>query len=157
MGILGIIEITALIALIAAVIGWVKVGKLTKRVNQTETEMESLRSHVTASNNILKREIADVLNNLERRVKTAAAESGEESEGFHADMTVAEVLDLHPGAAGVMAKFHLGGCSSCAISEHHILGPACESYGVDTNKLLNELNALLGGAPATPEPNAANA
>ena len=155
-----IMEIVAVVALITAVTGWLKVGKLQKTVKQAETEMESLRSHVTASNNILKREIADVLNNLERRVKTVAvseANKGEEVE-FHADMTVAEVLNLHPGAAGVMAKNHLGGCSSCAISEHHVLGPACASYGVDINKLLGELNALLGFAP-TPvaEPSAAGA
>jgi len=148
-----IMEIVAVLALITAVVGWLKVGKLQKSVKQTETEMESLRSHVTASGNILKREIADVLNNLERRVKTNSDYDESEEEGFHADMTVAEVLNLDPGAAGVMAKFHLGGCSSCAITEHHVLGPACESYGVDVNKLLDELNALLGGVPTTSVPN----
>jgi hybrid cluster-associated redox disulfide protein len=60
-------------------------------------------------------------------------------------MTVAEVLALHPDAGDVMAQFHLGGCSSCSISEHHVLGPACESYGVDVNRLLGALNGLLDG------------
>ena len=150
-----IMEIVAFVAFILAVAGWLKAGKLQKMVKQNETEMESLRSHMTASSNILKQEVADVLNNMEQRVKTAAASNtNEDSEAFHMDMSVAEVLNLHPAAAGVMAKFHLGGCSSCAISDHHILGPACESYGVDVNKLLDELNALLGitSASGVPEP-----
>ncbi|MBI4553909.1 MAG: disulfide oxidoreductase [Candidatus Latescibacteria bacterium] len=71
-------------------------------------------------------------------------------------MTVAEALELHPDAGAVMASFHLGGCSSCSISEHHVLGPAAESYGVDVDALLTALNSLLdGGAVPAPQPRGA--
>ena len=92
-----IMEIVAVLALITAVVGWLKVGKLQKSVKQTETEMESLRSHVTASGNILKREIADVLNNLERRVKTNSDHDESEEEGFHAD-------EITRGVVGFLAN-----------------------------------------------------
>ncbi|MBM3261985.1 MAG: hypothetical protein FJY97_00925 [candidate division Zixibacteria bacterium] len=102
--------------------------------------MESLRSHVTASNNILERKIED----LGIVIRKRAVATGQ-NQRFHIDMTVAEALALHPQASTVMAQFHLGGCSSCSISESHILGPAAESYGVDIDRLLAALNNLLDG------------
>ncbi|MBT5874417.1 MAG: hypothetical protein HOH43_13445 [Candidatus Latescibacteria bacterium] len=137
---MGIAEIIAAIALLIAGVGWLKVVKLQKAVVDSNEEMTSLRSHVTASANIVEQKIEEVRRTAAKRVTTGSSR-------FHADMTVAEVLDFHPDAASVMANFHLGGCSSCAISDHHVLGPACESYDIDTDALLAALNGLLEGGP----------
>lgn len=140
-----IIDMVAIAAFFLAALAWHRAGKLQKAAKRARDEMESLRSHVTASNNILERKLEDLKNAMRR----SSVPAGDKR--FHADMTVAEALDLHPDAGAVMAKFHLGGCSSCSISDHHVLGPAAESYGVDVDQLLAALNSLLDGGPM-PEP-----
>lgn len=133
-----IIDLFAVLALILAAWGWRRAAKLQKAVEQAVRETESLRSHITASNNILDRKIEDLRNTMRKRQDNGARR-------FSADMMVAEALELHPDTGAVMASFHLGGCSSCNISDDHELGPAAESYGVDVNALLAALNNLLDG------------
>lgn len=133
--------IVAGLAFIVGIAGWLKASQTRGLLKKTNQEMESLRSHVTASGNILERKIED----LGIVIRKRPAATGQAQQRFHMDMTVAEALALHPQAATVMAQFHLGGCSSCSISESHILGPAAESYGVDITRLLTALNNLLEG------------
>jgi len=57
-------------------------------------------------------------------------------------MTVDEAFKMHAGARRVFAKFHLGGCSNCAISETHTIGAISEDYGIPLPMLLESLNAL---------------
>jgi hypothetical protein len=58
-------------------------------------------------------------------------------------MTVDEAFKLHAGARRVFARFHLGGCSNCAISESHTIGAISEDYGIPLPMLLDNLNALF--------------
>ncbi len=58
-------------------------------------------------------------------------------------MTVDEAFRLHAGARRVFARFHLGGCSNCAISESHTIGAISEDYGIPLSMLLENLNALF--------------
>lgn len=58
-------------------------------------------------------------------------------------MTVDEAFKLHAGARRVFARFHLGGCSNCAISESHTIGAISEDYGIPLPMLLESLNALF--------------
>jgi hypothetical protein len=62
---------------------------------------------------------------------------------FTPDMTVDEAFRLHAGARRVFARFHLGGCSNCAISESHTIGAVSEDYGIPLSMLLENLNALF--------------
>ena len=39
------------------------------------------------------------------------------SDRFSKDLTVEQAFKTHAGARRVFARFHLGGCSHCAISE----------------------------------------
>ena len=69
-----------------------------------------------------------------------------------ADMTVREVTLLHPQAAAVLAGFHLGGCSSCAVDDDATLARICADAGVDLTTLLTNLNTEVAqgngqGAP----------
>lgn len=61
-------------------------------------------------------------------------------------MTVDQAFKLHAGARRVFARFHLGGCSNCAISESHTIGAISEDYGIPLPMLLDGLNALFDGA-----------
>lgn len=67
------------------------------------------------------------------------------SGGFFTEKTViGEVLAVHPNAREILARFHIGGCSSCAVSETESLGAAARGHAVDLHKLLAALNAPLG-------------
>jgi hypothetical protein len=61
---------------------------------------------------------------------------------FTPDMTVDQAFKLHAGARRVFARFHLGGCSNCAISESHTIGAISEDYGIPLPMLLEALNGL---------------
>jgi len=62
---------------------------------------------------------------------------------FTPDMTVDQAFKLHAGARRVFARFHLGGCSNCAISETHTIGAISEDYGIPLPMLLENLNSLF--------------
>jgi hypothetical protein len=62
---------------------------------------------------------------------------------FTPEMTVDEAFRLHAGARRVFARFHLGGCSNCAISESHTIGAISEDYGIPLSMLLEHLNGLF--------------
>lgn len=61
---------------------------------------------------------------------------------FHPDMTVGEAMGVHPQVAEVFAAFHLGGCSSCGISEVETVAQVCMGYGVDVDVLMEVLEGL---------------
>ena len=62
---------------------------------------------------------------------------------FRTDMTVEQAFRQHAGARRVFAKFHLGGCSNCAISETETIAEVSESYGIPLNLLMEELEKLF--------------
>jgi hypothetical protein len=62
---------------------------------------------------------------------------------FTPAMTVDQAFNVHAGARRVFARFHLGGCSNCAISETHTIGAVSEDYGIPLPMLLDSLNALF--------------
>jgi hybrid cluster-associated redox disulfide protein len=63
---------------------------------------------------------------------------------FNKDMTVEQAFKTHAGARRVFAKFHLGGCSHCAISETETIEQVSESYGIPLPMLMEELDKLYG-------------
>ena len=71
---------------------------------------------------------------------------------FTPEMTVDQAFKLHAGARRVFARFHLGGCSSCAVSPDETLEHACRSHGVDQTALLNALNGLIDAHGASSSP-----
>jgi hypothetical protein len=64
---------------------------------------------------------------------------------FTPDMTVDQAFQKHAGARRVFARFHLGGCSNCAISETHTIQGISDDYGIPLSMLLDALNALYDG------------
>jgi hypothetical protein len=63
---------------------------------------------------------------------------------FSPAMTLREVYALHPQAQEVLAGYHVGGCSSCAVELDDSLEKVCNASGIDTAQLMMNLNALLG-------------
>ncbi len=61
---------------------------------------------------------------------------------FTAEMTVEQAFTIHAGARRVFARYHLGGCTHCAISETHKIGQVAEDYGIPLTLLLGDLNKL---------------
>ena len=64
---------------------------------------------------------------------------------FAPKMTIAEAMQVHPKVADVLASFHLGGCSHCAVSDVDTIEGACQTYGIDQSALMGALNGLTGG------------
>jgi hypothetical protein len=57
-------------------------------------------------------------------------------------MTVDQAFRAHAGARRVFAKFHLGGCSNCAISESETIEQVSQGYGIPLDMLMSELEQL---------------
>jgi hybrid cluster-associated redox disulfide protein len=62
---------------------------------------------------------------------------------FDKDMTVEQAFKTHAGARRVFARFHLGGCANCAISETETIEQVSEGYGIPLNMLLVDLEKLF--------------
>jgi hybrid cluster-associated redox disulfide protein len=62
---------------------------------------------------------------------------------FNKDLTVEQAFKTHAGARRVFAKFHLGGCSNCSISETETVEQVSEGYGIPLDMLLAELEQLF--------------
>jgi hybrid cluster-associated redox disulfide protein len=64
---------------------------------------------------------------------------------FEATMKITDAIAIDPRIRDVLAQFHLGGCSSCAVNEDHTIAQAAMSYGVDLDRLMAALTALSDG------------
>jgi hybrid cluster-associated redox disulfide protein len=62
---------------------------------------------------------------------------------FYKDMTVEQAFKTHAGARRVFARFHLGGCSNCAISETETIEQVSEGYGIPLTMLMADLENLF--------------
>jgi hypothetical protein len=62
---------------------------------------------------------------------------------FDKDMTVEQAFKTHAGARRVFARFHLGGCANCAISETESLEQVSESYGIPLAMIMVDLEKLF--------------
>lgn len=62
---------------------------------------------------------------------------------FDKNMTVEQAFQTHAGARRVFARFHLGGCSNCAISETETVEQVSEGYGIPLNLLMGDLEKLF--------------
>lgn len=64
---------------------------------------------------------------------------------FTPQMSVREIQAMHPQAQEILAGFHLGGCSSCAVDSNDRLDDICRNSGVDVMQVVQNLNLLAGG------------
>ena len=90
------------------------------------------------------RTTAAALGALDQEVKRLVADIEHLYGPFEASMTVDQAWRRHPLARQVFARHHLPGCDQCAVRFDETVGEAAEAYGLDLEKMLVELNALLG-------------
>ena len=87
----------------------------------------------------LREELADTLAEL----RVEALRQDLSTHTFTPKMTVREALMLHPQTEQILAGFHLGGCSSCAVELDETLAQICRDQKRDLTQLLQNLNLLL--------------
>jgi hypothetical protein len=62
---------------------------------------------------------------------------------FDKSQTVEQAFKTHAGARRVFARFHLGGCSNCSISETETIEQVSEGYGIPLAMLMDDLEKLF--------------
>lgn len=131
----------ALVALLIAFFALRRAGSLQERLDRADNALYELRSALKETNAQLDGKINDLKLSLRRHAGEVI---------FRPDMTIAEAMQVHPRVGEVLASFHLGGCSHCAVSEVDTIEGACQSYGIDQNALMAALNSLAGGGTTGP-------
>jgi hybrid cluster-associated redox disulfide protein len=71
------------------------------------------------------------------------SETIEKKSKFEADMTVRQIIEMHPEAGLVLTGYHLGGCSHCGVNQFETLQQVCNAYGIPIDAVLSSLNDLL--------------
>ena len=128
--------IVAVLALLGAFLATRRVATLQERVDRTTSELRELR---TASSEALG-ELQSKLNDLQLQARRQAGQ-----QIFDPRMTISEAMSVHPKVVDVLASFHLGGCSHCAVSDVDTIEGACQTYGIDQAALMSALNGLISG------------
>jgi hybrid cluster-associated redox disulfide protein len=138
--------VATIIALVAVVVAIVALGYAWKLNNELATASRRLDRYNKAIfdlNDEMRRLREDVEEeNAQTRV---ALRRQQGTEAFTPEMTVREVLMVHPQSAQVMASFHLGGCSDCGVEPNETLLDVCQQRGVDLQALVGNLNLLTPG------------
>ena len=143
--------ITVLIALIAcvalgiAVITFFRQRFLRDALRDVQRRLYLAQARLNELENTVQKEL-QALRNLMRQQSGGSC--------FEPSMKIADAIALDPRIRDVLAQFHLGGCSSCAINEEHTIEQAAMSYGVDLDRLMVALTALSNGqelVPPTPQ------
>lgn len=128
--------IIAIVALLAAFLAVRRASGLQERLDRANSTVFELHGALKELEGRLGQQITDLQLNLRQR-------SGEAI--FRPDMTIAEALAVHPKVNEVLAGFHLGGCSHCAVSDVDTIQGACQTYGLDEKALMAALNSLIAG------------
>lgn len=143
------------IALLLALITLVFALKINSRQKRLVWEMERIQHRgVTNMNEI--EQIRETFQTEIRKLKIAVRKMGD-GPLFSKDTTFGEVLELHPRGREILARFHIGGCSSCAVSEMETIEQGTKAHHVDMDQLLSQLNSLTEeGEKAVPVPTASS-
>jgi hybrid cluster-associated redox disulfide protein len=128
--------IVAILALVVAVLAFRRANSLQDRLDRAASQLLELRSSLEATNE----EVSEKLAEMKLGMRQQAGEAI-----FTPKMTIAEAMEVHPKVVEVLASFHLGGCSSCAVSDVDTIEGACQSYGIDQNALMSALNSVVTG------------
>lgn len=111
-----------------------RLDRYNRALFEANDEMRKLREELAATTTELRVE-------LKQRTGTV---------NFQPEMTVREAQMLHPQTQQILANFHLGGCSHCAVEPDDTLAKVCHDNGLDLNVLLNNLNMLVRRTPGQP-------
>ncbi len=133
--------IVALVALLAAFLAIRRASGLQERLERANSAVFELRSALNETQEQVRQQVAELRLNLRQQAGEAI---------FRPNMTIAEALAVHPKVNEVLANFHLGGCSHCAVSDVDTIEGACQTYGIDQKGLMAALNAIAAGGTTGP-------
>jgi hybrid cluster-associated redox disulfide protein len=128
--------IVAILALLVAALAFRRANSLQDRLDRATSTLLELRSSLDATNEEVRGKLAEVKLGMRQQAGEAI---------FTPKMTIAEAMEVHPKVSEVLASFHLGGCSHCAVSDVDTIEGACQSYGIDQTALMNALNSVVTG------------
>jgi len=141
--------VVAVVALAIAYLAVRRAAALDQRLSRASDDLFSLRSELDETREKLSAQLAD-LRWAQRR------QAGELK--FEPTMTITDALQMHPRVAEVLASFHLGGCSQCAVSDVDTIEGACQTYGIDQGALMRALTGLIEpGSGGSARPGVASA
>lgn len=136
----------SLISIIVSVaaLGW---GFLNQR---RAAEMESRLDNVRNSHFRLSDKLRQEVEALQSEMRSLRAQLHSQASGalFHPEMSIQEAATLDARVGDVLAAFHIGGCSGCAVSPEETLRAAAEGNGQDLDAIMQTLNKLPAAAGA---------
>ena len=128
--------ILAILAVLLAFVAFKRAGSMEARLDRVTNNLYELRAALNEANEKLDQKLTEVKLEVRRQ-------SGETI--FDPRMTIADAMAVHPRVQDVLASFHLGGCSHCAVSDVDTIEGACQTYGIDQGGLMAALNGLISG------------
>jgi len=131
--------VTLLVALSALVYAWLVRQDLDKATGRLDRYNRALYD---ANDQIRRLEESYAATVAELRAEIALS-SGKAA--FRPSMTVRESYALHPQAQEILAAYHMGGCSSCAVELDDTIATVCANAGTDVGQVLKDMNLLLAG------------
>lgn len=134
--------VALLLALVALVYAWLvrqDLDKATRRLDRYNRALYDASERIRKLEEHHTQTVAELRAEMARSSGTAA---------FAPVTTVRDSYALHPQAQEILAAYHMGGCSSCAVELDETLAEVCTRAGVETDRVLADLNALLATQPA---------
>jgi hypothetical protein len=132
----------AVVALVLAGVGLVYAWTLSQGLSQATRRLDRYNRALFEASEEIRRLREDHAQQLATVRGAVARVSGQVV--FSPDMTVREIYALHPQAQDVLARFHMGGCSSCAINLDDRLEQLCRASGLGVEDVVGTLNGLFG-------------
>lgn len=128
--------LVAVVALLFAWRGARQAHYLQERLDSTNNRYFTVANQLRELEETSQREITDLKVELKRQTGLLK---------FEPQMTISEISEMHPRAVEVLAGFHLGGCSSCAVSPDQTLSSAAQQHNINLDRLLGSLRQLADG------------
>jgi hybrid cluster-associated redox disulfide protein len=126
--------IVAAVALAMAYLAVRRSGALEQQLARVSRSLDGLRLDLREEQEKSEGRLLELRMEMRRR-------AGELS--FSPNMTIKEAMEVHPRVGEVLASFHLGGCSQCAVSDVDTIEGACRTYGIDQPTLMGALSHLI--------------
>jgi hybrid cluster-associated redox disulfide protein len=126
--------IVAVVALVGAYLATRRSGALEQQLARVSRSLDELRLELREEQDKSEGQLRDLRMEMRRR-------AGELS--FTPSMTIKEAMEVHPRVGEVLASYHLGGCSQCAVSDVDTIEGACRTYGIDQPALMGALSHLI--------------
>lgn len=153
------ITLIAWLALVVALVAGVYVWRLSSELATATRRLDRYNKALFDANDEI-RKLREGMQEEMARLRVAMHRQ-QGTSAFTPEMTLREVLMIHPQAEQVLAGFHLGGCSHCAVEPDETLAQAAAEHGIDLPTLMQNLNMLIAAqssvAPAGAAPRASDA